>query len=72
MGFTVLPSDTNFVFASHKEKAASDIFQYLKNKGIFVRYFNLPGIDNYLRISIGLDEEMDKLLEELNTFLTQD
>ena len=36
---------------------------------IFVRYFNQPGIDNYLRITIGTDEEMDKLIKELKDIL---
>ena len=52
LGFNVLDSKTNFVFVSHKSKSAKEIFEYLKTKNIFVRYFNKPRIDNYLRITI--------------------
>ena len=69
LGFKVLPSSTNFVFASHTEKKAKDIFEEGKNRGIYVRYFNQPRIDNYLRITIGTDEEMKKVVEFLNDYL---
>lgn len=69
LGFDVKKSATNFLFATHKEYSAKEIFEYLKTKKIFVRYFNIPRIDNYLRITIGTDEEMDKLLEELKEFI---
>ncbi len=65
LGFTLPDSKTNFVFASHKEKKAEDIFVALKEKGIFVRYFKKPRIDNYLRISIGTQEEMESLIAAL-------
>ena len=61
LGFDVKKSATNFLFATHKEYSAKEIFEYLKTKKIFIRYFNVPRIDNYLRISIGRDEEMDKM-----------
>ena len=69
LGFDVKKSATNFLFATHKEYSAKEIFEYLKTKKIFVRYFNIPRIDNYLRITIVTDEEMDKLLEELKEFI---
>ena len=65
LGFSVTDSKTNFLFVSHKEMAAKEIFEKLKEKGIFVRYFNLPGIDNYLRVNIGTDDEMKALFKEL-------
>lgn len=65
MGFTFPDSMANFVFVTHEKYKAKDIFEYLKSKNIYVRYFNSPGIDNYLRITIGTDEEMDKLFEAL-------
>lgn len=70
MGFHVLPSQANFVFASHAEKTASELYAQLKEEGILVRHFNQPDIDNYLRISIGTDEQMDCLLEKLEEMLT--
>lgn len=69
LGFVFGDSQSNFIFASHKEKRAEEIFAYLRSKDIFVRYFNKPRIDNYLRISIGTDEEMERLIRELTAFL---
>ncbi|MCL4492649.1 MAG: histidinol-phosphate transaminase [Nitrospirae bacterium] len=65
MGFKVIPSKTNFVFISHALCNACDLFRQLKGKGILVRYFNEPRIDNYLRVSIGSDDEMDRFLRVL-------
>jgi histidinol-phosphate aminotransferase len=65
MSFNVLESYANFIFASHIEKKADQLFKELKENGILVRYFNKPKINNYLRISIGSDEEMDSFLEIL-------
>ena len=48
-----------------------DIFEYLKSKNIYVRYFNKPRIQQYLRITIGTDEQIDKLVEELKIFLAE-
>ena len=62
LGFSVLPSKTNFLFASHAEIPAKDIFMALREKGVLVRYFNKPRIDNFLRITVGTDEEMEALL----------
>lgn len=66
MGFNVLDSETNFLFAQHEKLSAKEIFTYLRENGIFVRYFNKPRIDNFLRITIGTDEEMDLMLEKLS------
>lgn len=68
LGFTFPDSKANFIFAKHKSHRAKDIFEYLKTKNIFVRYFNVPRIDNYLRITVGTDEQMEKLYEALEKF----
>lgn len=65
LGFDFPDSKSNFIFASHKSISAKVIFEELKNRKIFVRYWNKPRIDNYLRITIGTDEEMEKLFEAL-------
>lgn len=69
LGFNVLNSKTNFVFASHKEKSAKEIFEFLKTKNIYVRYFNKARIDNYLRITIGTKEQMERLVDTLKEYL---
>lgn len=71
LGFRFKDSMANFIFASHESVKAEDIFNALKERGIYVRYWNKPRIDNYLRISIGTDEEMDKLFAALKEILEQ-
>ena len=62
LGFTFPDSRSNFIFATHKEWPAKELFEELKKEDIYVRYFASPRIDNYLRITVGTDEEMDALL----------
>lgn len=69
LGFTFGDSETNFIFATHSSTKASYIFEKLKEKHIFVRHFNSPRIDNYLRISIGTQEEMKYFITELEKIL---
>lgn len=70
LGFSFPDSMANFIFAAHKDRKAEDIYQALRESHIFVRYFNQPRLDNYLRISIGTDEEMKKFFEFLEVFLS--
>jgi histidinol-phosphate aminotransferase len=65
LGFEVLPSRTNFIFARHPQRDAGALFQALREQGIVVRYFNKPRIDQFIRISIGTDEQCDVLLQAL-------
>ncbi len=58
LGFNVLDSSTNFVFASHKGHNARSLFEGLREKKIIVRYFDKPRLDQFLRISIGTEDEM--------------
>lgn len=68
LGFTVLPSKANFIFAKPpEEKSAEAIYLALREKGILVRYFKTERISDYLRISIGTDEEMQQLIDSLKT-----
>lgn len=69
MGFTLPDSRTNFVFASHPRYSTKEIFEFLKTRDIYVRWFNKPRIDNYLRITVGTDEETDALIKSLNEFI---
>ncbi len=69
LGFSVLPSAANFVFVEHRQMAAVVIYQQLKSAGILVRHFNKPRIANYLRITIGSEDECNRLLETLADIL---
>lgn len=68
-GFSYLPSMANFVFMTHKSLSAEYIFEEARKQGIILRFFNKPRINNYLRISIGTDEQMDTFLEFLKTIV---
>ena len=69
LGFSFADSKTNFVFATHEKLPAEEIFKYLKEKNIYVRYWNKPRINNHLRISVGTDEEAKILINELEELL---
>lgn len=69
MGFKVLDSSTNFIFATKDGCSMKDMFEYLKTKKVYIRYFSIPRIENYVRITIGTDEEMAIFLKELKGYL---
>lgn len=69
LGFTFTDSMSNFIFASHSEKDAGYIFEELKKRKIFVRYWNKPRINNYMRITVSTDDEMNALFKALEEIL---
>ena len=69
LGFEVLPSSANFVFARHPGYTGGDLAAALRAMAILVRHFNKPRISDFLRISIGTDAETDKLLSALGEIL---
>lgn len=69
LGFTFPESYGNFIFASHSQVNAQEIFEKLKKHDIYVRHWNKERIDNYLRITIGTDEQMDTLFAALKEIL---
>lgn len=69
LGFTFPDSMANFIFASHREVPAKEIFQALREADIFVRYWDKPRISNSLRITVGTDDEMERLISFLNVYL---
>ncbi len=69
LGFTFTESGSNFLFVTHRTLPASEIFNALRENNIYVRYFNAPRIDNYLRVSIGKPEDMDKLFAFLKEYI---
>ncbi|MBP1968534.1 histidinol-phosphate aminotransferase [Virgibacillus natechei] len=68
-GFHVLPSQTNFIFACHYNWIAEDLYTNLKKDGILVRHFKKPSIDNYLRVTIGTDENMEDFFKKLDKIM---
>ena len=64
IGFTMPPSSANFVYAKPPMDCGA-LYQNLRTKGILVRYFNKPVLNEYLRITIGTDEEMRELLDAI-------
>lgn len=69
LGFEVLPSAANFVFASHPDNDAAEIAAGLRESNVIVRHFAKPGIDQYLRISIGTAQDNQHLLAALDTLV---
>lgn len=69
LGFTFPDSKSNFIFARHASCPASELFAALKEEGIYVRYFAKPRIDQYLRITIGTDDQMDAFLNFTEEYL---
>ena len=69
LGFSFNRSQSNFLFVTHESVSARELFTALREANIIVRYFDKPRIDNYLRITIGTDEEMDTLISFLRDYL---
>ena len=69
LGFQFYPSASNFLFVTHPEMPAAEIFKALRERHIYVRYFAKPRIDNHLRITIGTEEQMDALFAALREIL---
>ena len=69
LGFNIIPSAANFVFASHPDYPAEQLAQKLREQAIIVRYFNKPRINQYLRITIGTEAENNQLCQVLTNIL---
>lgn len=69
LGFSLPDSSANFLFVTHEKLSMKDMFEYLKEKKVFIRYFDVARIDNYVRITVGTDEEMDILLKEIRGYI---
>ena len=70
-GFEVLPSAANFVFVRHPERRGADLFAALRDRGIVVRRWDKPRIDDWLRITIGTPEQMAQVAEALRECLRE-
>lgn len=71
LGFHCLPSQTNFLFTTHPTVDAAQLYEYLQEQSILVRYFPRPRIDQYLRVTIGTKEEMKSLIATVTQFLQE-
>ena len=71
LGFEVRDSEANFVLARCVGCAAADVQKQLADRSIYVRYFNLPGLADKLRITVGTGEQNDKLIDALKQILRQ-
>lgn len=69
LGFRCLDSRANFVFVTHPKYDAKELFEALKENGIYVRYWGSERIEQYLRITIGTREEMEALFEFLVKYM---
>jgi histidinol-phosphate aminotransferase len=69
LGFEVLPSHANFIFARHPRHDGAQLAASLRERAILVRHFKQARIDQFLRISIGTDEECAKLVDALKAVL---
>ena len=71
MGFTVLPSKANFIFAASPDIPGGEYYSKLKAEGVLVRHFTKPEIENFCRITIGTREQMDVLLQKTEKILKE-
>ena len=69
LGFDVLPSAANFIFARHPQRDAAELAKALRDKSIIVRHFKLPRIDQFLRITVGTDAECQALTDALTQII---
>ena len=65
IGFEVLDSKANFLFIRHKNVPGSDLYQKLREEGVLVRYFNKKNIDDFIRVTIGTDNDMDIFIKKI-------
>jgi histidinol-phosphate aminotransferase len=69
LGFDTLPSTANFIFTRHQQHSGAKLYQALRDRGIIVRHFKSPRIEDFLRITIGTDEQSGQLVEALKKIL---
>ena len=72
LGFTVLPSKANFIFARTDRMDGGDLYRALKRDGVLVRHFDKEKISDYLRISIGTRAQMDILLDKVREIFAEE
>ena len=63
LGFEVLPSMANFVFARHPSRGGADLAAELRERGVLVRHFRKPRIEDFLRVTVGTEEQCNRLVD---------
>ena len=71
IGFTVVPSKANFIFAKHERLDGETVYRRLKEEGILIRHFSDPRISDYNRITVGSEEEMEALVNTLTSIVKE-
>ena len=70
LGFSVVPSRANFLFITHGKHPAKELLRDLRERGVLVRHFDRPRISDYLRVTVGTDDEMDLFLERIGELIS--
>lgn len=70
LGFETLPSTANFIFTRHPQHTGAKLYQALRDRGIIVRHFKSPRVEEFLRITIGTDEQSNELVTALQEILS--
>ncbi len=71
LGFTVIPSKANFLFAKHERLDGETVYRCLKEEGILIRHFSDPRISDYNRITVGSEDEMEALVNTLTSIVKE-
>ena len=71
LGFSLTPSFTNFLFASHPAIAGKELYLALKERGVLVRHFDTPKLTDYNRITVGSPEQMQRLIAAISSILEE-
>lgn len=69
MGFKVLPSAANFIFISPPVKNAKKLYEFMREQGILIRYFSGSRVEDFVRVTIGTDEQMNEFLRAAKLFI---
>ena len=69
LGFEVLPSVANFVFARHRSRSGADLAARLRERGVLVRHFKKPRIEDFLRITVGTEDQCSRLIAVVRSLI---
>ncbi len=70
-GFELTESKANFIFAKHSRISGKELYTELRNRGVLVRHFDLPRINEYIRVTVGTDKDMGVFMDNINQILKE-